>query len=309
MELIWLEDFAALAESLNFSRAAEARNVTQPAFSRRIRALEAWLGTPLFERTAQGVHFTAAGERFHGDAQDLARRIHDLRRDIREHAAREAGSLRFAATHALSFTFFPHWLRTLEQGRSFGRIQLISDSQAGCEQIMMQGGAQFLLCHAHTLAPIHLDAAFIVRPVGHDRLIPLTATDPDGQPRWRLPGMPGSPLPYLAYSDDSGLGRIVEASHRHVGRAFALKPTISSHLAAVLLTLARDGSGVAWLPQSLALPDMEAGRLVRAGEPAFDIPVAIHIVRPRARQNAVAEALWARIAAHGRDAGDQTGPV
>ena len=43
MELIWLEDYLALAETLNFSKAAEARHVTQPAFSRRIRALEDWV--------------------------------------------------------------------------------------------------------------------------------------------------------------------------------------------------------------------------------------------------------------------------
>ncbi|WP_164666734.1 helix-turn-helix domain-containing protein, partial [Pseudomonas viridiflava] len=54
MELVWLEDFNALAESGNFSRAADARHVTQPAFSRRIRALESWVGVELFERTAKG---------------------------------------------------------------------------------------------------------------------------------------------------------------------------------------------------------------------------------------------------------------
>ena len=40
MDLDWLKDFLALAEQKNFSRAADARNVSQPAFSRRIRALE-----------------------------------------------------------------------------------------------------------------------------------------------------------------------------------------------------------------------------------------------------------------------------
>jgi DNA-binding transcriptional LysR family regulator len=46
MELIWFEDYLALAETLNFSRAAELRHVTQPAFSRRIRALEAGSAQP-----------------------------------------------------------------------------------------------------------------------------------------------------------------------------------------------------------------------------------------------------------------------
>ena len=49
MEFIWLEDFLALVDSGNFSRAAELRHVTQPAFSRRIRALEDWVGVDLFE--------------------------------------------------------------------------------------------------------------------------------------------------------------------------------------------------------------------------------------------------------------------
>jgi LysR family transcriptional regulator, hypochlorite-specific transcription factor HypT len=51
MELIWLEDYFALAEILNFSRAADLRHVTQPAFSRRIKAVESWVGAALFSRT------------------------------------------------------------------------------------------------------------------------------------------------------------------------------------------------------------------------------------------------------------------
>ena len=64
MDLDWLKDFLALAQEKNFSRAADARHVTQPAFSRRIRALEDWMGTPLFERSAQGATLTPAGAYF-----------------------------------------------------------------------------------------------------------------------------------------------------------------------------------------------------------------------------------------------------
>ena len=53
MNLSWLDDFMSLAGSGNFSRAAEDRQMTQPAFSRRIRALEGWLGTELFDRSSQ----------------------------------------------------------------------------------------------------------------------------------------------------------------------------------------------------------------------------------------------------------------
>jgi DNA-binding transcriptional LysR family regulator len=55
MEFIWLEDFLALVDSGSFSRTAELRHVTQPAFSRRIRALERWVGVNLFERNRHPV--------------------------------------------------------------------------------------------------------------------------------------------------------------------------------------------------------------------------------------------------------------
>lgn len=45
MHLKWLEDLVALAQTRSFSRAAELRHVTHPAFSRRIKALETWAGT------------------------------------------------------------------------------------------------------------------------------------------------------------------------------------------------------------------------------------------------------------------------
>ena len=75
MNLIWLEDFLALAATGNFSRAAEERHRSQPAFSRRIRALEEWLGADLFDRSTQPARLTEAGEWFRGVAQELMARV------------------------------------------------------------------------------------------------------------------------------------------------------------------------------------------------------------------------------------------
>ncbi|MFX8445328.1 LysR family transcriptional regulator, partial [Acinetobacter baumannii] len=75
MELDWLEDFLALVDSGNFSRAAQARNLTQPAFGRRIRALEDWAGAALFDRSTHRIGLTPAGERFRPFAEDIVRRV------------------------------------------------------------------------------------------------------------------------------------------------------------------------------------------------------------------------------------------
>ncbi len=291
MELNWLEDFIALSETRNFSRAAEARNITQPAFSRRVRALEDWVGTPLFERGASGVDLTPAGKQFQLGAEDLVRRILHLRQEAREAGGLEAATLRFAATHALSFTFFPQWVRDV--GALSGPVRLVSDSMQACEDLMLHGQTQFVLCHVHGLAPNRFPPdQFRSRVVGGDALVPLVAPDEGGQPKWSL-SAGAADLPYLAYSPESGLGRIVQA-HRFSEQATGLRPVFSAHLAASLLGMARDGWGIAWLPRTLAMNELADGRLLPAGGTDWDIPVEIRLFRPAARQSPAAEAFWKR---------------
>src|ERR1700730_18040294 len=61
METKWLEDFLCLAETRNFARAASDRHITQSAFSRRIMALEEWLGVNLVDRSLHPATLTSAG--------------------------------------------------------------------------------------------------------------------------------------------------------------------------------------------------------------------------------------------------------
>ena len=292
MELIWFEDYLALAETLNFSRAAEARHVTQPAFSRRIRALEEWIGADLFARTTHGVALTPAGEHFHNQAEVLTRALHQLRRDTLEVSGRSARLLSIAATHALSFTFFPKWVRRNESVLALGNLNLISDSMQACEQMMLRGEAQFLLCHTHPDMSSRLETSqFKSIVVGADTLVPLSAPGRNGTPRWSLDGF--EPVKYLAYSAQSGLGRIVAARWGPKDRAAALDTVFTSHLAATLLSMARAGDGVAWLPRTLAEEDISAGLLVEAGNRELEIPIEIRLFRAAARQGQAAETVWA----------------
>lgn len=292
MELTWFEDYLALAETLNFSRAAEERHVTQPAFSRRIRALENWVGAALFSRTTHGVALTPAGEHFHNQAEILTRALNQLRRDTLDVAGSGARHLSIAATHALSFTFFPKWVRGNEKVLALGNLNLISDSMQACEQMMLRGDAQFLLCHYHRKMSSRLESRqFKSIVVGADTLVALSAPGRNGAPRWRLRG--GKPVKYLAYGAQSGLGRIIAARWGTKDRPFALETIFTSHLAATLLSMARAGDGVAWLPRTLAEEDISAGRLVEAGDADLEIPIEIRLFRPVARQGQAVESVWA----------------
>src|SRR5215207_5730769 len=135
MNFLWVEDFLTLASTGNFSRAAEERHMTQPAFSRRIRALEEWLGVVLIDRTTHPAVLTEAGEWFRSVAQELVARVAQIPDEARAVADATSATLRIASTHALSFTFLPSWLRGLESRITIGPIQLVSDVLQHCEAL------------------------------------------------------------------------------------------------------------------------------------------------------------------------------
>jgi len=291
MDIAWLEDFVALLDAGGFSRAAERRCISQPSLSRRIRSLEEWVGAVLIDRSTHTLRPTAAGERFRSVAEDILRRLQIGRDEALAASEATAASLRFASTHVLSLTFFPSWLRALETRHPpEAAVVLIADSMAACERLMIEGGAQFLLCHHHQNAPVRLGSDFRSLVLGSDIL--LAVASPTLVASARAPDRP-----QLAYTPESGMGRILASAWEREGRAPPAKPAVASHLANVLAAFARDSRGVAWLPMSLIRDDLASGSLVRAGDPAEDIQIEIRLWRSRARQAPPAETFWSRLQA------------
>jgi len=302
VNLSWLDDFMALAATGNFSRAADERHMTQPAFSRRIRALEEWLGVELFDRSSQPARLTETGHWFRKVAQELLAQVARVPNEARAIAQANSTTLRFAATHALSFTFLPGWLRGMESHTSIGPIQLVSDVQQRCEALLLQSQVQFVLSYAHERARGPLQAAgYPSQQIGSDQLLPVSAVDHAGQPIHRL-GDSGksAPVPMLSYSEESGLGRIVcEVLGPALGR-LSVQNVLTAHLASVLRTMALDGRGLAWLPAMLIREDLANGRLAIAAADDWSIDLEIRLHRDRAVVGSAGEAFWAAVASSAR---------
>ena len=294
LDLDWLEDFVALAETGNFSRAAEARAIAQPAFSRHIRSLEEWVGIDLVDRGTHPVELNGAGRTFLPFARDALAGLQAARIKARLAQDQSAASLRFAVTHALSITFFPRWLGTLETNLQHGPVHTLSDHSRACEDLMIQRRVQFVLCYGHSDVPGRLDEGrYPVVCLGTDVVLPVAAPDAAGRPLFAFGR--GELVPVLDYSDASGLGRILRAlfaktPERGAGSEVAV--VFTAHNAFLLKTMALAGRGIAWLPESLVAEELGSGTLVAAGSAASRVPLEVRLYRQNAVMAPTAEALW-----------------
>ena len=84
MELLDLQYFVSIADTGSFTKSALQTNVAQSALSRRVRDLEAELGTALFYRNGRGVMLTEAGETFRTRARSILAEVEALRQDMRK---------------------------------------------------------------------------------------------------------------------------------------------------------------------------------------------------------------------------------
>src|SRR5512137_1075704 len=152
MDTKWLEDFVSLAETRSFSRSAQLRHVTQPAFSRRIQALEAWAGTDLVDRSSYPTRLTPAGETFHAQALEVLGALQATRNLMRGHRSAGQDMIEFAVPHSLAFAFFPHWLMELRHGMPNAgamKTRLIAMNVHDAVLRLAEGGCDLLIAYHH----------------------------------------------------------------------------------------------------------------------------------------------------------------
>lgn len=296
MESRWLEDFLSLVDTRNFSRSAQARYTTQPAFSRRIKSLEEWVGAQLFNRATQPITLTLSGERFRPVAEDVLRRLYQGREEARRIGDVSANTIRFAATHSLSLNFFPSWLRSLELRSHTFNTRLDTSQFHDCIHLLQRGGCHFLISYTHPDIQMHLPLEhFVSKLVLRDELVPVTLPDSAGQPVDRLPGTEDDPVHYLAYSETSAIGRVVDQMISAAPEPLHLRRVFVSHMAAVLKAMSSEGRGTAWLPASHLTREFADGSLVPAGDERWNIPVEVRLIRSRDPLPEVSEELWALV--------------
>jgi len=258
MEVHQLRYFCAVAESGNFTRAAEAARVAQPSLSQQIHKLEDELGAKLFDRLPRSARLTQFGKAFLPKAQAILRQIGEARIEIREMASVESGEVVLGAIPTVAPYLLPPMLS------SFGR-QHPSVSVSVVEEI-----TPTLLERLHEGT---IDLALLALPVSGDELIctelmqeSLFAVLPEKHPLASGRSLSLEDLreePFLLLKE----GHCFRENALQACRQSHINPKVvfESGQFATILAMVSAGMGVSVVPQ-MAVSEMPGCRFVKVAD-------------------------------------------
>jgi DNA-binding transcriptional LysR family regulator len=300
IDLTILKDFLLLCDSRSFSKAAEQCHVSISGLSRRVQTLEQWFGTNVFVRGTKTLEVTEAGQRLRAVASEVVYAMEGVRKTVQTERDGERARVRFAAPHIMSALFFVEWIPRLHQELPDIRFTVDSDHLGECIDRLHSKSSDYVvaLLDDRDLALDRIGLSRQTRKLqtiklGDERMIPVSAPGADGSPAFSLATAKGGALSFLAYREDCHLGWSVAQRLEHAGLNLARYHQAS--LADGIRQMALSGLGVAWLPFSLVREELQCGRLLRAGDATYDIPLQYSLLRLPSALSPQAERLWSHL--------------
>jgi DNA-binding transcriptional LysR family regulator len=274
MELQWIDDFLALCQTRNFTRAAKVRCTTQSAYSRRVQRLEEWLGAPLFYRESRPVSLTPAGEEFLTRAHRLREDIFDTRRAVLSTSSHFKKTLRIYTTNTLAATFLSSWLVEIK----LENYSLIVASIAGCLEALKRKHADMSLIPHFGGEETLL--GFQVQEIGQDRLVLVSAAGQKRAVALANNKLNGSVMVYTPGTTyGMQIAEMLDKHRIHIQES----PVCESASAEALLAQVKAGLGSAWIPEVL----FRGSKVKRCSVPSFfDISYKILLIKPPQDRNA-----------------------
>ncbi|SHH58855.1 LysR substrate-binding domain-containing protein [Marivita hallyeonensis] len=293
MRIDWIEDLVALLDSGGVADAARLRNITQPAFSRRIRVLEDVLGIELIDRSVK----PSGPSRVLRDREsDLRKQAGDLRRlvsEMRQEQTLGVRQLVIASQHAITTSLGTQIINAVAKP-SHTHIRLRSANRDECETLLISRQAEIALTYRIKAEPAGEEQSFLAEAIiGSEMLIPVCATDhaEDLMARFRE-----GTLRIIGYPADVFLGAAVT---RHALSNLRDQCEISviaeTGLSTAALQLAQSGLGVAWVPEALAQPALQRGELRRLVPELGGIDMDLVAQRWASTPNVATLEAWTRL--------------
>ena len=297
MDTNWLTDFLVLSTTGSFSQAAEERCITQSAFSRRIKALENWLGADLFDRSSYPITLTTEGRAFHATAQNILRELQLNRVEFQRRSAGISPDLRLAAATTLALSFVPDWLTQIKQ--ACGGFSVLIDTYDFYEMVEMLSDRKMdlVLLYYHPQVPTFIEQSeFDWLTLGKDVMHLCTALDDEGQPAFDVANPPRSGLSYIGYGQTGYFSKVEDVIFSHMtARDPKFVCSSQSGTCEFMKRLAVMEGKLLWLPACSAYDGIKAGQLALAGDGKYDTELEIRVYKKRDNRSPLVQKIWAHL--------------
>jgi DNA-binding transcriptional LysR family regulator len=269
------------------SRAAAERNITQSAFSRRIKGLVNWVGAPLVNRAQYPVLLTEAGMQFLPIALGATSQLTEARQIIRDAHRGGRRFLRFSALHTISVNFLALRIDDLH-------TRVVSDSLSTCCELLVENAVDIMLCYYHqSVSPRIDETAFVRKDLLTDRLIPVAAAGAVRANGWDLSRTSGPAMPYLAYEPSTFLGMVVDSTLE--GKPLHAGTIYGDGLVETIKRRVLKGSGFAWMPETAVSDELANGSLVQIADDTWTARLTIAALANPATFDPVAQEVWKKL--------------
>ncbi|KHT65600.1 transcriptional regulator [Photobacterium gaetbulicola] len=282
IETKWLQDFLTLAELKNFSHAAAVRNVTQPAFSRRIKSLEAELGLVLIERSKTPIELTLCGKQFKTTALSILQQID-------EEVSRLAGSsfdgrhtVRLSAAHSISISLLPKLHSCLLDPQLNTRLSVVANEVDDAVELLIDGKCDFLFSFYEDRLQV---APYRSIYLGRSYLYCVSAVDENGEVLFDLAN--NDDVPCLDYTPESYMGRALHRANSKLTNNTVCSSSMTDFIKALVL----QGKGISWLPDYAIKDELASGQLkiLPQREP---VPLDLYVYRYYSKLHSSCETMW-----------------
>ena len=293
MRQTWVEDIVAVLEHGSVTRAAEALNVSQPAFSRRLRGIEAAFGITLFDRGERPVGLHADVAPLSAHLRRAAAEIRQLETALQIAAGRSSGVV-VAAQHALSTLLATQIVERIGLPGPSGGLRLHAADRGDCAAMVRRREADIAVLYRDAEAPFEQGGARVeMVDLMEDLLIPVACPARADTPA-------GTELHIIAYPADVFLGRLIaERIAPRLPQGTRLRPRAETALTLTALQLAIDGAGVAWVPADLASHALRAGLLSDLSPALPTARLKIFAMRLREGHGRAADRAWKALVGEG----------
>lgn len=295
MRLEWLEDILAIAQTGSFSGAAERRNLTQSAFSRRIQQIEDHIGVELFDRSRKPVQLRPTTQVQGAQIEQIAAALRQLVVDLRRGDRVASNRIVIASQHSLTTSLAPQIIQGLQDRGEQIYVRLRSENLDECFALLLSRQVDLaIVYHAPDREAGSGDylEAIDIRP---DRLIPVLRPDLTSA---LLQGAAAIDLPYVAYPSGVFLGRIMADRILPALDAGTIAlPRAETALTFAALGMAVEGVAVAWVPASLARASIVQGGVCDLSSVLPSCSLTIRAIRLRGTRSPAEEIIWHHILA------------